>query len=59
MVVKAHKAADLHWRLAKQQRLAILGQHLPAAVWRIMAYWIKPNEPLPGTELGAVSGRAS
>lgn len=24
----------------------------------IMAYWMKPNEPLPGTELGAVSGRA-
>lgn len=23
----------------------------------IMAYWMKPNEPLPGTELGAVSGR--
>ena len=24
----------------------------------IMAYWMKPNEPLPGTELGAVGGRA-
>jgi MFS family permease len=23
----------------------------------IMAYWMKPNEPLPGTELGTVSGR--
>jgi sugar phosphate permease len=24
----------------------------------IMAYWMKPNEPLPGTELGVVGGRA-
>ncbi len=24
----------------------------------IMAYWMKPNEVLPGTELGAVTGRA-
>lgn len=24
----------------------------------IMAYWMKPNEPLPGTEMGAVGGRA-
>ncbi|HEX4603501.1 MAG TPA: MFS transporter [Candidatus Angelobacter sp.] len=24
----------------------------------IMAYWMKPNEPLPGTELGAVAARA-
>jgi len=24
----------------------------------IMAYWMKPNEPLPGTELGAVGSRA-
>jgi sugar phosphate permease len=24
----------------------------------VMAFWMKPNEPLPGTELGAVAGRA-
>ena len=24
----------------------------------IMAYWMKPNEPLPGTELGVVGSRA-
>jgi len=24
----------------------------------VMAYWMKPNEPLPGTELGVVGGRA-
>jgi MFS family permease len=24
----------------------------------IMAYWMKPNQPLPGTELGTVPGRA-
>jgi hypothetical protein len=25
----------------------------------IMAYWMKPNEPLPGAEMGTVSGRVS
>jgi len=25
----------------------------------IMAYWMKPNEPLPGTEMGAVGGRTA
>jgi MFS family permease len=24
----------------------------------VMAYWMKPNQPLPGTELGTVAGRA-
>jgi len=34
--------------------LPFIGSIALLAFGAIMAYWMKPNQPLPGTELGAV-----